>query len=40
MAGDQDEGGARLSLRERKKLLTRQALIDTAGAMFAERGFD
>jgi AcrR family transcriptional regulator len=39
MGGD-EEDGARLSLRERKKLLTRQALIDTAEAMFAERGFD
>jgi AcrR family transcriptional regulator len=29
-----------MGLRERKKLLTRQALIDTAEAMFAERGFD
>jgi AcrR family transcriptional regulator len=40
MAGEDSENGVRLSLRERKKLLTRQALIDTAGAMFAERGFD
>jgi AcrR family transcriptional regulator len=31
---------AGLPLRERKKLLTRQALIDTAEQMFAERGFD
>lgn len=29
-----------MSLRERKKLITRQALIDTAEQMFAERGFD
>jgi AcrR family transcriptional regulator len=39
MGGEQNSG-ARLSLRERKKLLTRQALIDTAEALFAERGFD
>jgi AcrR family transcriptional regulator len=31
---------AGLSLRERKKQLTRRALIDVADAMFAERGFD
>jgi AcrR family transcriptional regulator len=29
-----------LSLRERKKLRTRQALAETAVAMFAERGFE
>ncbi|WP_051342114.1 TetR/AcrR family transcriptional regulator [Pseudonocardia spinosispora] len=40
MGGDQHESGTRPSLRERKKLLTRQALIDTAEGMFAERGFD
>lgn len=40
MTGEDGDSGARPSLRERKKLLTRQALIDTAGAMFAERGFD
>ncbi|GHJ42093.1 TetR/AcrR family transcriptional regulator [Streptomyces sp. TS71-3] len=40
MAGDQEEGAARLSLRERKKLLTRRALIEAAEARFAERGFD
>lgn len=39
MSGETDDG-ARLSLRERKKLLTRQALIDTAEELFAERGFD
>ncbi|WP_052685159.1 TetR family transcriptional regulator [Lentzea aerocolonigenes] len=31
---------ARPSLRERKKLLTRQALVDASEAMFAARGFD
>jgi AcrR family transcriptional regulator len=40
VGGEQNDSGARLGLRERKKLLTRQALIDTAEAMFAERGFD
>jgi AcrR family transcriptional regulator len=41
MDGDQEkEDGTRLSLRERKKLLTRQSLIDAAEAMFGERGFD
>jgi AcrR family transcriptional regulator len=35
-----EQGLAGLSLRERKKALTRQALIDTATELFAERGFD
>jgi AcrR family transcriptional regulator len=33
-------GEPRLGLRERKKLMTRQAILDTAHAMFAERGYD
>ncbi|HWN36645.1 MAG TPA: TetR family transcriptional regulator [Pseudonocardia sp.] len=33
-------GEARPGLRERKKQLTRQAILDTAKAMFAERGYD
>jgi len=31
---------ASLGLRERKKLMTRQAILDVAEEMFAERGFD
>ncbi|MGO1050230.1 TetR/AcrR family transcriptional regulator [Crossiella sp. CA198] len=31
---------AQLGLRERKKLMTRQAILDTAAEMFAERGYD
>ena len=30
----------RLGLRERKKLMTRQAILDTAHALFGERGYD
>src|SRR4051794_40170714 len=33
-------GGTRLGLRERKKLMTRRAILETAQAMFAERGYD
>ncbi|PRY38785.1 TetR/AcrR family transcriptional regulator [Umezawaea tangerina] len=31
---------ARPGLRERKKLMTRQAILDVAAGMFAERGYD
>jgi AcrR family transcriptional regulator len=34
------DDGSRLGLRERKKLMTRGAILETAQAMFAERGFD
>jgi AcrR family transcriptional regulator len=33
-------GGTRLGLRERKKLMTRQAILAAAQAMFDERGYD
>lgn len=35
-----DSGEPRLGLRERKKLMTRRAILTTAHAMFAERGYD
>ncbi|HEX3783812.1 MAG TPA: TetR family transcriptional regulator [Pseudonocardiaceae bacterium] len=37
---DNDAEPASLGLRERKKLMTRQAILDVAEEMFAERGFD
>ncbi|MFJ6622240.1 TetR/AcrR family transcriptional regulator [Kitasatospora sp. NPDC091335] len=39
-AGAPEAPGATLPLRERKKLRTRQALIDTALELFGEHGFD
>jgi AcrR family transcriptional regulator len=35
-----DPPGERLSLRERKKRMTRCAILETARTMFAERGYD
>ena len=35
-----DADFASLGLRERKKLMTRQAILDVAAEMFGERGFD
>ena len=35
-----DQPSLRLGLRERKKLLTRQAILDTARTMFEQHGYD
>jgi AcrR family transcriptional regulator len=40
MASTPGAAPVKQSLRERKKLMTRQTLIDTAEEMFGERGFD
>lgn len=37
---DSETTGGRPSLRERKKLMTRKAILDVAESMFAERGYD
>jgi AcrR family transcriptional regulator len=38
--GMAEDDGVRIGLRERKKLMTRKAILDTAESMFAERGFE
>ncbi|WP_438490606.1 TetR/AcrR family transcriptional regulator [Streptomyces sp. S186] len=40
MAGEEGERGARPSLRERKKRLTRERISGVATRLFVERGFD
>jgi AcrR family transcriptional regulator len=40
MPGDATAATGRLGLRERKKLMTRRALVDAAQRMFEERGYD
>jgi AcrR family transcriptional regulator len=40
MANNDPSDTTGLGLRERKKLMTRQAMLDTAEELFAERGFD